>query len=163
MRYFLSTKTLSQRQARWAEELSQYNFVIRYKQGKKNTRADALSRRWDHAEGVPLRDHQVLEKSQDGGIRMSMDEWTTEERRVARVLKEGTPGRTPGGVTKRIPERPITQTTERRAHVAYGQPTAEERWLSAIFRLQPQEELRQRLQAAYHDDPVITATHKHLS
>ena len=57
----------------------------------------------------------------------------------------------------------MAQTTERRAHVTYGQPTAEERWLSAIFRLQPQEELRQRLQAAYHDDPVITATHKHLS
>ena len=57
LRYFLSIKILSQRQARWAEELSQYNFVIRYKPGIKNTRADVLSRRWDYAEGMLLRDY----------------------------------------------------------------------------------------------------------
>jgi hypothetical protein len=30
LQYFTSTKTLNQRQARWAESLSQFDFVIKY-------------------------------------------------------------------------------------------------------------------------------------
>jgi len=41
---FMSTKQLNQRQVRWAEFLSQFNFVIMYRPGSKATLPDALSR-----------------------------------------------------------------------------------------------------------------------
>ena len=40
---------LHRRQARWAEILSEFNFVITYCLGEKNGEADALSRRTDPA------------------------------------------------------------------------------------------------------------------
>jgi hypothetical protein len=39
---------LNARQARWAEELSSYDFVIEHVKGKENVVADALSRRPDY-------------------------------------------------------------------------------------------------------------------
>jgi hypothetical protein len=44
LEYFMTTKKLSARQARWAEFLSRFYFEIRYRPGKANTLADALSR-----------------------------------------------------------------------------------------------------------------------
>ena len=41
---FITTKQLNQRQVRWAEFLSQFNFVITYRPGSKATLPDALSR-----------------------------------------------------------------------------------------------------------------------
>ena len=40
----MDTKSLSSRQVRWPQKLSQYYFQIDYRQGKANTAADALSR-----------------------------------------------------------------------------------------------------------------------
>ena len=45
LEYFMTSKNLTARQARWAELLSQYSFQIKYRPGKQNTSADALSRR----------------------------------------------------------------------------------------------------------------------
>ena len=45
LEYFKTTKQLSRRQARWAEKLSEYNFVITYRPGAKNGKADILTRR----------------------------------------------------------------------------------------------------------------------
>lgn len=45
--YFTTTKKLNQRQVRWSELLSAYNFQIHYQKGSENGRADALSRRPD--------------------------------------------------------------------------------------------------------------------
>ena len=45
--YFMTTKSLTRRQVRWAERLSEYDFLITYRPGKDNTQADALSRRED--------------------------------------------------------------------------------------------------------------------
>jgi cellobiose-specific phosphotransferase system component IIA len=45
LKYFITTKNLSTRQARWAELLSQYHFKIIYYAGKANQKADALTRR----------------------------------------------------------------------------------------------------------------------
>jgi len=42
---FMTTKELSERQARWMQELSQYNFKIEYCPGKKGGKPDALTRR----------------------------------------------------------------------------------------------------------------------
>ena len=44
LEYFMATKKLNARQARWAEFLSQFYFLIRYRSGKQNMLADALSR-----------------------------------------------------------------------------------------------------------------------
>jgi transposase InsO family protein len=42
---FMTKRTLSPRQARWAEFLSRFYFIIRYRPGSTNTIADALSRK----------------------------------------------------------------------------------------------------------------------
>lgn len=41
---FMTTKKLSRRQARWAEHLSEFDFVITYRKGVENGKADALTR-----------------------------------------------------------------------------------------------------------------------
>ena len=47
LEYFMTTKQLSRRQARWSEFLSRFNFAIQYRPGRLNSRADALTRRSD--------------------------------------------------------------------------------------------------------------------
>jgi hypothetical protein len=48
LEYVQTQPHLSPMQARWVEYLQQFHFVMRYKEGKNNTVADALSRRIDH-------------------------------------------------------------------------------------------------------------------
>ena len=50
LEYFMTMKTLSRRQARWAEILSQYDFKIEHLDGKRNP-ADGPSRRPDYEKG----------------------------------------------------------------------------------------------------------------
>ena len=45
LEYFMSSKILNSRQARWAEILADFFFVITYRPGKQNAKADALTRR----------------------------------------------------------------------------------------------------------------------
>ncbi|EFQ87715.1 hypothetical protein PTT_16661, partial [Pyrenophora teres f. teres 0-1] len=45
LEYFTTTKVLSQRQVRWSEFLSQFNFQIIYRPGARAIRPDALSRK----------------------------------------------------------------------------------------------------------------------
>src|SRR5579862_44936 len=45
LEYFMITKNLSVRQARWAEYLSCYYFLLMYQTGRANERANALSRK----------------------------------------------------------------------------------------------------------------------
>ena len=47
LEYCQYTKILNRRQARWAELLSEFNFVITYRPGEKNGKADALSHQTD--------------------------------------------------------------------------------------------------------------------
>ena len=47
LEYFLTTKLLTRRQARWSEYLSQFNMIIRFRPGKLGAKPDALTRRWD--------------------------------------------------------------------------------------------------------------------
>ena len=48
LEYFCTTKVLNRRQARWAQELSNYEFKISYRPGSKNGKPDALSRRSEY-------------------------------------------------------------------------------------------------------------------
>lgn len=45
LEYFMTTKMLNRRQARWAEYLSRFNFKIEYRPGKLGAKPDALTRR----------------------------------------------------------------------------------------------------------------------
>jgi hypothetical protein len=45
----MSVKQLNRRQARWITTLASYNFVVQFRSGSRNTKADALSRRGDMA------------------------------------------------------------------------------------------------------------------
>lgn len=51
LRYFTTTKKLNGRQARWAEELSQFDFKVIYRPGIQSGKPDALSRRSEYAQG----------------------------------------------------------------------------------------------------------------
>jgi len=46
----METKIYNQRQARWAEKLSKFDFVIVFRPGKEGGKPDMLSRRPDYAE-----------------------------------------------------------------------------------------------------------------
>ncbi|KAH9275512.1 hypothetical protein BASA83_001792 [Batrachochytrium salamandrivorans] len=48
LEYFMTTKKLTRRQARWSLELFEYDFSITHRSGKLNGRADPLSRRHDY-------------------------------------------------------------------------------------------------------------------
>ena len=51
LEYFLTSKLLNRRQAKWAEFLSRFNFKITYGPGKQGGKPDALTRRsGDHPE-----------------------------------------------------------------------------------------------------------------
>lgn len=45
LQYFMTSKQLNSRQARWAEFLSEFNFRITYRPGKQSTKPDSLTRR----------------------------------------------------------------------------------------------------------------------
>src|SRR6266436_6376505 len=47
LEYFTSSKKLSQRQARWAEFLAQFNMKVRFRLGRLGSKPDVLTCRWD--------------------------------------------------------------------------------------------------------------------
>ena len=47
LEYFMTTKKLTRRQARWANTLAEFNFKIHHVEGRKNMKADALTRMAD--------------------------------------------------------------------------------------------------------------------
>lgn len=61
LRYFLKTKTLSRRQARWAEGLAEFHFSIIHRAGRRNP-ADGPSRRPDYAN----KDQDMLDDDNPG-------------------------------------------------------------------------------------------------
>ena len=60
LEYFLSTKQLNCRQARWSEILSAFHFVIQHRPGSMNGRADALSTRADVIEEETQKSRPLL-------------------------------------------------------------------------------------------------------
>ena len=80
LEYFMTTKQLNRRQARWAEFLSEFNFRITYRPGKQGTKPDSLTRR---SGDLPENDtddrkqhqHQVLLKARhlETGIQQALN------------------------------------------------------------------------------------------
>lgn len=60
LQHFMKTKKLTARQARWAQFLAQFNFIIRYRAGKMNSKADALTRRSQDTRSPPSDRHQSI-------------------------------------------------------------------------------------------------------
>ena len=48
LEYFNSTKSLTRREARWAEFLSEFDFIVNYRPGENNRKPDMLSRHENH-------------------------------------------------------------------------------------------------------------------
>ena len=48
LEYFMSTKKLTRRQARWSLELAEFDFILTHRPGRLNGKADLLSRRPDY-------------------------------------------------------------------------------------------------------------------
>jgi hypothetical protein len=66
LEYFTTTKKLNRRQARWSEELAEYDFRIRHCKGKENVWADTLSRRPDLM--TKHREEKTLFKQENGDM-----------------------------------------------------------------------------------------------
>ena len=92
--YFTTTKELNQRQTRWSEFLSEFNFRIIYRKGSENDRADALSRRTDHEQTTEPshRIQAVLKEDQDGTLRNAVlkDDEDFSTRTIQTTLRIGT-------------------------------------------------------------------------
>lgn len=75
LEYFMTTRLLSRRQARWSEFLSRFNFKITFRPGNRSGKPDALTRRsGDLPKGGDSRlefQHQVLLKPQNLAINAS--------------------------------------------------------------------------------------------
>ena len=71
LEYFMTKRTLTHRQARWAEKLSEYNFKITYRDGKSNQKADALTRQADSQELGHKHQEQVLLGSEHFNITLT--------------------------------------------------------------------------------------------
>src|SRR6266550_3576014 len=62
--YFRKPQNLNRRQARWVTDLQEYEFVIKHRPGKTNSKADALSRRAGHEKGEKDNEGVILLKDE---------------------------------------------------------------------------------------------------
>lgn len=108
LEYFTTTKTLNQRQVRWSQVLSEYNFQIVYKPGKSNVKADALSRHSDlqprredmlrQREQILLKPHQIdlkQDQNQDHDTGSDSDQGNPEAKQIALSRQLTIPGPEP--------------------------------------------------------------------
>lgn len=106
LKTFTTTKILNARQARWAEELSSYDFVIEHVKGKENVVADALSRRPDYRDSNQEKEEKSMLKEEDGKLKINTIKMITMETHDEALLKEIKEN------TKGISEREELQTDQ---------------------------------------------------
>ena len=76
LKYFMTTKVLTRRQARWAEFLAEFNFIISFRPGRLSSLPDALTRRDDvyphpgeaFADKNPDNVRQLFKTESDGSV-----------------------------------------------------------------------------------------------
>ena len=66
LQYFMTTKQLSHRQARWSEYLLRFNFVIQFWPGKLDAKPDALTRR---SGDLPKEGDERIQQMQQTGLK----------------------------------------------------------------------------------------------
>jgi hypothetical protein len=94
LEYFTTTKSLNQRQVRWSEFLTGFNFKIVYRPGSKAVRPDALSRKAeDRADRADADDDRIKNRKStlltaERFARTIMNEQFCEEE-LAELLREG--------------------------------------------------------------------------
>ncbi|KAH5222643.1 hypothetical protein HBI18_040700 [Parastagonospora nodorum] len=111
LEYFMSTKQLSRRQARWSLFLSRFNFVIKYRPGIQGTKPDSLTRRSQdlpHGDEDPRvkHQHQTILKSYnvDPTIRQPLKLAATQEDESLFIPEDDVPPR-PNSPTSDNPEQ----------------------------------------------------------
>lgn len=70
LKYFMTTRSLTERQVRWSQILSQFNFQIIFRPGRQGQRPDALSRRTQDLPNTPD-DPRLTERK----FRLIKDSW----------------------------------------------------------------------------------------
>ncbi|TKA43710.1 hypothetical protein B0A49_13608, partial [Cryomyces minteri] len=93
LEWFMESKKLNRRQARWAEFLSEFDFIIKYRPGKQGTKPDSLTRRSGdlpendeddrvrHQQQTVLKPHNLEE-----GVKPSL--YATEAQSIAEVTAD---------------------------------------------------------------------------
>ena len=106
LRYFMTTKELSPKQARWAEELSRFDFEVEYKPGPENA-ADGPSRRPDYAQGMVVGEQQALRNAMLPTLQQKLRIWTLAKSMAYSVVQAARGADHPGGApraTRQYPE-----------------------------------------------------------
>jgi len=93
----MTTKELTARQARWAEELATYDFRIEHIKGIENKVADALSRRADYRDNTNINEEAGPILTQDGEaliinkkMRSQMVTFASQDRQLRTEIREAT-------------------------------------------------------------------------
>ena len=87
--YFKKPQNLNRRQARWVMDLQEYEFMIKYRPGKANTKANILSQRAGHNQGENDNQGVILLK-EELFIRLHDDDSALEEilNKIRRINKK---------------------------------------------------------------------------
>jgi RNase H-like domain found in reverse transcriptase/Reverse transcriptase (RNA-dependent DNA polymerase)/Integrase zinc binding domain/Chromo (CHRromatin Organisation MOdifier) domain len=90
LEYFMTTKKLNRRQARWSLYLSRFEFQLHHRPGRSMGKPDALSRRADHGTGGSDNENLVLLKPELFAIRALEGVMLEgEERDILREIRKG--------------------------------------------------------------------------
>jgi transposase InsO family protein len=90
LEYFMTSKKLNRRQARWSLFLARFDFVLHHRPGKSMGKSDALSRRADHGTGSDDNSNMVLLTPDLFAVRaLEGLEVVGEERNIMRDIRRG--------------------------------------------------------------------------
>ncbi|KAL5597079.1 uncharacterized protein BROUX77_007027 [Berkeleyomyces rouxiae] len=86
LQYFMTTRKLSERQVRWSQMLSEYNFRLEFRSGSKSGKPDALSRR---EQDIPQGEDDDRLKSRI--MKLVKDHWISQPAAISVAANEISP------------------------------------------------------------------------
>lgn len=154
LQWFMTTKQLNRRQARWAEYLSRFNFKIHYRPGRLGTKPDALTRRsgdLPSKEDPRINNQVVLKPHQIAQTHLSPMELEQEQRTLEEDIADGYEGdafiqeilallRNGSTYSKKIT---LSECEERNGQL----------WYQKRLMVPDDERVRLRIVEAHHDAP----------